>query len=290
MVGVHLGAAYGPAKLWLRGAGGRALSAAGLRGCHTPSCSGAPDEAEAAADAGSGADGEPGRARSARRSCPRYCGDRRRRSAATPVSRTWPRRSASRRHALRADRPAAERATRSSLGRTPRGAVRAVLLPQRARSSIPACARHVPALTSVGRARWPRPPGGDVLVTAPLTILHLAANRWWTGSADPIIHLVAGLRARGHRVLLGVIPGDRFEVKAKRGRPAAGRGPPLRARPSRVPLMRDVPGCGRSFASESVDIVHAHHSHDHWLSVLIAAQRAQGGRTPVVRTFHNPAR
>ncbi len=49
----------------------------------------------------------------------------------------------------------------------------------------------------------------------PLTILHLAANRWWTGSADPIIHLVSGLRARGHRVLLGVIPGDRFEAKAK---------------------------------------------------------------------------
>ena len=49
----------------------------------------------------------------------------------------------------------------------------------------------------------------------PLTILHLAANRWWTGSADPVIQLVSGLRARGHRVLLGVIPGDRFEVKAK---------------------------------------------------------------------------
>ena len=50
-------------------------------------------------------------------------------------------------------------------------------------------------------------------VTAPaLRVLHLAANRWWTGSADPIIQLVAGLRRRGHHVLLGVTPGDRFEA------------------------------------------------------------------------------
>jgi len=48
-----------------------------------------------------------------------------------------------------------------------------------------------------------------------LTVLHLAANRWWTGSADPVIQLASGLRARGHRVLLGVIPGDRFEAKAR---------------------------------------------------------------------------
>ncbi|MBI4628729.1 MAG: hypothetical protein HY729_08470, partial [Candidatus Rokubacteria bacterium] len=45
-----------------------------------------------------------------------------------------------------------------------------------------------------------------------LVVLHLAANRWWTGSADPTIRLVTGLRQRGHRVLLGAIPGDRFEA------------------------------------------------------------------------------
>ena len=46
-------------------------------------------------------------------------------------------------------------------------------------------------------------------------VLHLAANRWWTGSADPTIQLVRGLNARGHRVLLGVTPGDRYEAKAR---------------------------------------------------------------------------
>ncbi|HWO06771.1 MAG TPA: hypothetical protein VNQ54_18350, partial [Methylomirabilota bacterium] len=49
----------------------------------------------------------------------------------------------------------------------------------------------------------------------PLTVLHLVANRWWTGSAEPVIRLLTGLRARGHRVLLGLIAGDRFEQKAR---------------------------------------------------------------------------
>src|SRR5262249_24590449 len=44
---------------------------------------------------------------------------------------------------------------------------------------------------------------------------HLAANRWWTGSADPVIRLILGLRARGHAVRLGVVSGDRFEAKAR---------------------------------------------------------------------------
>ena len=49
----------------------------------------------------------------------------------------------------------------------------------------------------------------------PITVLHLVANRWWTGSAEPVIRLLLGLRARGHRVLLGLIPGERFEQKAR---------------------------------------------------------------------------
>src|SRR5207249_4832954 len=37
-----------------------------------------------------------------------------------------------------------------------------------------------------------------------LTVLHLAANRWWTGSADPTIQLASAQQARGHRVLRAV--------------------------------------------------------------------------------------
>jgi hypothetical protein len=46
-------------------------------------------------------------------------------------------------------------------------------------------------------------------------VLHLVANRWWTGSADPVIRLVRGLEARGHHVQLALVRGDRFEAKAR---------------------------------------------------------------------------
>jgi len=37
---------------------------------------------------------------------------------------------------------------------------------------------------------------------------------------------------------------------------------------------------------EGVDVVHAHHSHDHWLA-MAAARLRRGHRLPVARTFHN---
>jgi len=121
----------------------------------------------------------------------------------------------------------------------------------------------------------------------PLSILHLAANRWWTGSADPIIHLVSGLRARGHRVLLGLIPGDRFETKAKEAGLDLVEGLRMDGRLGPRALARDVLRLRALIRDEGVELVHTHHSHDHWLAVLTRPKRAQGGRPPVVRTFHN---
>ena len=121
----------------------------------------------------------------------------------------------------------------------------------------------------------------------PLSILHLAANRWWTGSADPIIQLIAGLRARGHRVLLGIIPGDRFETKAREAGIEIVEGLRLDARPGPRALARDALRLRAVIRQEGVEVVHTHHSHDHWLAVLARPRRAEGGRPPVVRTFHN---
>jgi len=119
-----------------------------------------------------------------------------------------------------------------------------------------------------------------------LAILHLAANRWWTGSADPTLQLVAGLVARGHRVRLGVTPGDRFEAKAREAGLAVVDGVRLRARLAPLELVRDVTRLRRLVRDDAVDVIHAHHSHDHWLAVLVA--RLSGARRPfVVRTFHN---
>lgn len=121
----------------------------------------------------------------------------------------------------------------------------------------------------------------------PLTILHLAANRWWTGSADPVIQLVSGLSARGHQVRLGVIPGDRFEAKAKEAGIDLVEGLRMDARLGPRALARDVLRLRALVRDEAVDVVHAHHSHDHWLAVLVRPKRARAGRPPVVRTFHN---
>jgi phosphatidylinositol alpha-1,6-mannosyltransferase len=119
----------------------------------------------------------------------------------------------------------------------------------------------------------------------PLTILQLAANRWWTGSADPIIRLVTGLAARGHRVHLGVVRGDRFEAKAREAGIEPLRGFDLRPRGWPLPIVRDLRRLRALVAQESVDVVHVHHSHDHWLARLVAL--ALPRRVPVVRTFHN---
>lgn len=120
-----------------------------------------------------------------------------------------------------------------------------------------------------------------------LGILHLAANRWWTGSADPVIRLVVALRERGHRVLLGVIPGDRFEFKARE----AGLEPVgdlhLRTRGGPLGLVRDLRRLRAVVRTEGIDLIHTHHSHDHWLAALARARRDDGARVPVVRTFHN---
>lgn len=121
----------------------------------------------------------------------------------------------------------------------------------------------------------------------PLRVLHLAANRWWTGSADPIIQLVSGLRQRGHHVLLGVTPGDRFEAKAREAGLPLVEALNLRARLAPLELARDAARLRALVRGEDIDIVHAHHSHDHWLSLLIRARRVDGGRPAVARTFHN---
>ena len=114
-----------------------------------------------------------------------------------------------------------------------------------------------------------------------LTVLQVCANRWWTGSADPVIRLVKGLEARGHRALLALILGDRFEAKAREAgiEPVAGLSLEVKFHPAAV--VRDVIRLRRLVRNEGVDIIHVHHSHDHWLGML------SRGPAALVRTFHN---
>jgi glycosyltransferase involved in cell wall biosynthesis len=112
-------------------------------------------------------------------------------------------------------------------------------------------------------------------------VLHLVANRWWTGSAEPVIRLLTGLRARGHHVELGLIAGDRFEQKAREAglEPVAGLSLAVRGNP--IHAVADLRRVRKIVRTHRVDVVHVHHSHDHWLGWL-----GRGGAV-LVRTFHN---
>jgi glycosyltransferase involved in cell wall biosynthesis len=116
---------------------------------------------------------------------------------------------------------------------------------------------------------------------APLVVLQIAANRWWTGSADPVIQLCRGLETRGHRVLLGLISGGRFEEKAREaGRVPLG-GLSLEAKVKPLRVLTDITRLARIVRNERVDVVHTHHAHDHWLGLLCR------GRAALVRSFHS---
>src|SRR5256885_1735354 len=121
--------------------------------------------------------------------------------------------------------------------------------------------------------------------TGALSILHLAANRWWTGSADPTIQLARAQHARGHHVLLAVPPGDRFAAKAREAGVTLVEGFHLRARLAPFEIAQDARRLRAVAREHRVDVLHTHHSHDHWLA-LLARPRSAGRRLPIVRTFH----
>ena len=115
----------------------------------------------------------------------------------------------------------------------------------------------------------------------PLTILHLVANRWWTGSAEPVTRLVLALRARGHRALLALAGGDRFEAKAREAGVEPLEELHLDVKSGPLAVVGDARRLRSLVARERVDVVHTHHSHDHWLGWW-----GRGGAA-LLRTFHN---
>jgi glycosyltransferase involved in cell wall biosynthesis len=114
-----------------------------------------------------------------------------------------------------------------------------------------------------------------------LTILHLVANRWWTGSAEPVLRLVLALRARGHRALLGLAGGDRFEAKAREVGVEPLEGLSLDVKSGPLAIAADARRLRALVSREKVDVVHTHHSHDHWLGWW------GRGSAALVRSFHN---
>lgn len=116
-----------------------------------------------------------------------------------------------------------------------------------------------------------------------LRLLHLVANRWWTGNADPALDLARTLGGRGHAVWFGCVRGDVLESHVRAS------GLPLLDDVSLAPTTRpwrilaDVAALGRFVRRERIDIVHAHQTHDHWLAALAT----RGTAVRLVRTVHH---
>jgi glycosyltransferase involved in cell wall biosynthesis len=120
-------------------------------------------------------------------------------------------------------------------------------------------------------------------VSRPLRLLHLVANRWWTGSADPALGLAVSLRDRGHAVTFGCIAGDALDARARAARlpPEPGLSLEQRARP--WVWLRDVTAVRALVRTRRIDLVHTHLTHDHWL----AAVALRGLAIPLVRMLHH---
>lgn len=117
----------------------------------------------------------------------------------------------------------------------------------------------------------------------PVRVLHLVANRWWTGSAAPALDLARALGERGHEVTFGCIRGDALEAKvcAAGLLPLEGLSLERSVRP--WVLLRDIATLRRLIRERRIEVVHAHLSHDHWLAAL--ALRGKAAR--LVRTVHH---
>ncbi|HSE96258.1 MAG TPA: glycosyltransferase family 4 protein [Methylomirabilota bacterium] len=117
----------------------------------------------------------------------------------------------------------------------------------------------------------------------PLRVIHLVANRWWTGGAEPALSLALTLKARGHHVRFGCIRGDALDARASEAGlpPLPGLSLDRTVRP--WVIGADVARLRRLVRAEGTDVVHAHQTHDHWVAALALGSAP----TRLVRTVHH---
>jgi glycosyltransferase involved in cell wall biosynthesis len=126
-----------------------------------------------------------------------------------------------------------------------------------------------------------------VSMGGPLRILQIFASHKWTGPAEGVVRLTRGLQQRGHEAwLLCAAQAPRLlQERAERigVRPVEI----LSLKPQSAPwsLAADPIRLASFIRRVKPDIVHAHLSHDH--AVSIAAGWFGAGRVPVARTIHH---
>ncbi len=112
----------------------------------------------------------------------------------------------------------------------------------------------------------------------PLRIAHTEASRGWGGQEIRILTEAAGLRARGHEVVLYCPPDARIAAEASRY------GVPLATLPIGRKAPAGIAALWHALRDAPVDVVNAHSSTDAWLGALAVAMMRPGAA--VVRTRH----
>ena len=101
----------------------------------------------------------------------------------------------------------------------------------------------------------------------PLSILHLLSNRWWTGTAEPVLALAQGLLERQQQVVLGVPAGSHVEELARKAGIPVLEGLRLDPRFHPWSWLQDVRTLSAFLRRTPIDVLHTHLSHDHWLAL-----------------------
>jgi glycosyltransferase involved in cell wall biosynthesis len=122
----------------------------------------------------------------------------------------------------------------------------------------------------------------------PLSILHLLSNRWWTGTAEPVLALTQGLLERRQKVTLGVPAGSQVADLARKAGVPLLEGLQLdpHFRPSA--WLQDVRTLSAFLRRTPIDVLHTHLSHDHWLALsAVTLLNPSRGHVPLqLRTVH----
>jgi len=122
-----------------------------------------------------------------------------------------------------------------------------------------------------------------------LNVLHLISRYRWTGSAEPAVNLCAYLGKEGVDSRLCCIPGGSLEREARSRQVPLLLKADLARNYTPWGILRAARQIARMVRDERVDILHAHTSHDHWLSAL-ALSRFSSDPVPLIRTHHETRR
>ena len=127
-----------------------------------------------------------------------------------------------------------------------------------------------------------------------MKLLQLTADWKWTGPAEPMLHAVTGLRARGHEVDLICPDGPPGAVGTllQRARERGVTPPMLLERARGVRVIRDLAEVRRLrelIRASGYEVVHVHHARDHLLALRALGLRGRRAAALVASWHHGEA-